>query len=111
VEQAVTHFGRLDALVNNASNFFPTPLGQVTAEAMDELYAVNARAPLLLVDGQIAAEQQKVLVHLVVAWPQALPVGRKQDQGPEMIACQGLERGQAHRARGIGHGHVLPEEV
>ena len=24
VEQAVTHFGRLDALVNNASNFFPT---------------------------------------------------------------------------------------
>ena len=48
VEQAVTHFGRLDALVNNASNFFPTPLGQVTAEAMDELYAVNARAPLLL---------------------------------------------------------------
>ena len=48
VDQAVAHFGRLDALVNNASNFFATPLGQVTAEAMDELYAVNARAPLLL---------------------------------------------------------------
>ncbi len=66
VEQAVTHFGRLDALVNNASNFFPTPLGQVTAEAMDELYAVNARAPLLL--SQAAApylrRQQGCIVNL-----------------------------------------------
>ncbi len=57
VEQAVTHFGRLDALVNNASNFYATPLGQVTAEAMDELYAVNARAPLLL--SQAAAPYQR----------------------------------------------------
>jgi len=48
IEQAVGHFGRLDALVNNASNFHATPLGQITAEAVDELYAVNARAPLLL---------------------------------------------------------------
>lgn len=48
VEQTVGQFGRLDALVNNASNFFPTPLGQITADAVDELYAVNARAPLLL---------------------------------------------------------------
>ncbi len=66
VEQAVTHFGRLDALVNNASNFFPTPLGQVTAEAMDALYAVNARAPLLL--SQAAApylrRQQGCIVNL-----------------------------------------------
>ncbi|PSD30350.1 pteridine reductase [Stenotrophomonas maltophilia] len=55
-----------DALVNNASNFFPTPLGQVTAEAMDELYAVNARAPLLL--SQAAApylrRQQGCIVNL-----------------------------------------------
>jgi len=48
VEQAVAQFGRLDALVNNASNFFPTPLGQISAEQIDDLYAVNARAPLLL---------------------------------------------------------------
>lgn len=48
VEQAVAHFGRLDALVNNASNFYPTPLGQISAAQVDDLYAVNARAPLLL---------------------------------------------------------------
>ncbi|MCL7715040.1 pteridine reductase [Stenotrophomonas mori] len=48
VEQAVAHFGRLDALVNNASNFFPTPLGTVEAAQWDALFAVNARAPFLL---------------------------------------------------------------
>lgn len=48
VEQAVGQFGRLDALVNNASNFYPTLLGQITAEHWDDLFAVNARAPLLL---------------------------------------------------------------
>ena len=48
VEQAVTHFGRLDALVNNASNFFPTPFGQVQPEQWDELFAVNTRAPFFL---------------------------------------------------------------
>jgi len=48
VEQVVSHFGRLDALVNNASNFYPTPLGQITPEQWDDLFAVNARAPLFL---------------------------------------------------------------
>ncbi|WP_313319150.1 pteridine reductase [Stenotrophomonas sp.] len=48
VDQVVSHFGRLDALVNNASNFYPTPLGQVSAEQWDDLMAVNARAPLFL---------------------------------------------------------------
>src|SRR5690606_3128857 len=39
VDQSVAHFGQLDALVNNASNFFAAPMGQVSAEAIDELYA------------------------------------------------------------------------
>jgi pteridine reductase len=30
VEQTVSKFGRLDALVNNASSFFPTPIGAIT---------------------------------------------------------------------------------
>lgn len=55
VEQVMAQFGRIDALVNNASNFFPTPLGQVTAADFDALMAVNARAPLLL--AQAAATQ------------------------------------------------------
>jgi pteridine reductase len=48
VEQTVQTFGRLDALVNNASSFFPTPVGAITAEAWDDLIGTNLRAPLFL---------------------------------------------------------------
>ena len=58
IEQVMAHFGRIDALVNNASNFFPTPLGQISAADFDSLMAVNARAPLLL--AQAAATQLRL---------------------------------------------------
>ena len=48
VEAAVEAFGRLDAVVNNASLFFPSPLGEVEPAALDALFAVNAFAPLLI---------------------------------------------------------------
>ena len=38
----------LDALVNNASSFFPTPLGAIEDRHWEELFATNARAPLFL---------------------------------------------------------------
>lgn len=59
VEDTLAHFGRLDALVNNASNFFPTPLGQLTAGQFDALMAVNARAPLLLAQAAAPALQRR----------------------------------------------------
>src|SRR5580765_1811196 len=48
VEKCISRFGRLDALVNNASTFFPTPVGRITAAQWDDLFASNARAPLFL---------------------------------------------------------------
>ena len=48
VYQTLSRFGRLDGLVNNASAFFPTPLGSVTPQQWDELFASNARAPFFL---------------------------------------------------------------
>ncbi len=54
VADVMACFGRLDGLVNNASAFYPTPLGEAAPEQWDELMAVNARAPFLL--AQAAAE-------------------------------------------------------
>ncbi|TYT26741.1 pteridine reductase [Luteimonas viscosa] len=48
VAQVVGRFGRLDALVNNAATFFPTPLGSVTPVQWDTLFAANVRAPFFL---------------------------------------------------------------
>ena len=48
VAGAVGRFGRLDALVNNASAFYPTAFGESTPAQWDQLFAVNARAPFFL---------------------------------------------------------------
>ena len=48
VDQTVARFGRLDALVNNASSFFPTPLGSIDEQAWDDLVGSNFKAPLFL---------------------------------------------------------------
>ena len=48
VDQTLQTFGRLDALVNNASSFFPTPVGDITSQAWDDLVGTNLRAPLFL---------------------------------------------------------------
>lgn len=47
-QQAQACWGQLDALVNNASTYYPTPFGQITATQFDELMSSNLRAPLLL---------------------------------------------------------------
>jgi pteridine reductase len=44
----IGHYGRLDALVNNASAFYPTPVGAATPAQWDDLFAANARAPFFL---------------------------------------------------------------
>ncbi len=48
VAATIGRYGRLDALVNNASAFFATPLGGVTPAQWDALFASNARAPFFL---------------------------------------------------------------
>ena len=48
IARTVGRFGRLDALVNNASAFHPTPLGTTTPAQWDDLFASNARAPFFL---------------------------------------------------------------
>lgn len=42
------HFGRLDGLVNNASGFFPTPIGSIDAAVWKELAGSNLKGPLFL---------------------------------------------------------------
>jgi len=48
VTQTLARFGQLDALINNASAFHPTPLRQATPAQWDALFASNARAPFFL---------------------------------------------------------------
>lgn len=48
VAKAHAAWGRLDLLVNNASTFYPTPLGSVTESVWDDLIGSNLKAPFFL---------------------------------------------------------------
>lgn len=47
-DKSMSHWGRLDVLVNNASSFYPTPLQNVTQAHWDDLMTSNAKGPLFL---------------------------------------------------------------
>ena len=49
VSEVVSHFGPLDVLVNNASSFYPTPIGATTVAEWDDLIGTNLKAPFFLV--------------------------------------------------------------
>ena len=46
--QVIGWHGRLDVLVNNASSFYPTPVGTITEAQWDDLVGTNLKAPLFL---------------------------------------------------------------
>ncbi len=48
VEATLKRFGALHLLVNNASSFYPTPLGRIEPAQWDDLMGTNLRAPLFL---------------------------------------------------------------
>ena len=47
-DASIQAYGRLDALINNASSFYATPIGETTQSQWDDLFASNARAPFFL---------------------------------------------------------------
>jgi len=48
VAEAVAAWGALDVLINNASTFYPTPVGEVTEEQWNDLMGINLKAPFFL---------------------------------------------------------------
>jgi pteridine reductase len=64
VRAATDTFGSLDLLVNNASTFYPTPVGDITTLDWDDLIGTNLKAPLFL--AQAAAPRLKESHGLIV---------------------------------------------
>jgi pteridine reductase len=55
---AAGHWGRIDALVNNASSYYPTPFGEVTEEQWSDLLDSNTKAAFFLSQA-LAADLKK----------------------------------------------------
>jgi len=48
IAEVMQQFGHLDALVNNASSFYPTPLDKMDERQWNDLIGTNLKAPLFL---------------------------------------------------------------
>lgn len=67
VADVVAHFGQIDGLVNNASSFFPTALGEIDEAAWVDLMGSNLKAPLFLTQAAAPwlAERSGAVVNIV----------------------------------------------
>ncbi|CAA6805953.1 MAG: FolM Alternative dihydrofolate reductase 1 [uncultured Thiotrichaceae bacterium] len=48
IERCLTFTGQIDVLINNASSFYPTLVGEITEKHWDDLLCSNVKAPLFL---------------------------------------------------------------
>jgi len=118
VEQTIARWGRLDALINNASSFYPTPLGRTTEADWDDLLASNLKAPFFL--SQAAAPPLRAvegsiinLVDIYARLPlENHPVYCAAKAGLAMLTRSlAWELGPAVRVNGIAPGAILwPEQ-
>lgn len=67
IDTVITRHGRLDALVNNASTFYPTPIGAIDAAAWLDLIGSNLKGPLFLSQAAAPhlARQRGAIVNIV----------------------------------------------
>lgn len=48
VQETVKHFGKLDVLINNASSYYATEIGEIDDDQWEDLVGSNLKAPLFL---------------------------------------------------------------
>jgi len=118
IEAAVDCWGRLDILVNNASAFYPTPVGTVTEAQWDDLMDSNLKAPFFL--AQAAApylrEHHGSIINIVDIHAErplkAHPVYSMAKAGLVMMTRSlARELGPEVRVNGVAPGAILwPEQ-
>jgi len=118
VASVVDWGGRLDGLVNNASTFYPTPVGEITEEHWSDLVGSNFKAPLFLSQEAVPylRESRGAIVNIVDIHAQR-PLRDHTVYGPAKAALAMLTRSLAKdlapeiRVNGVSPGAILwPED-
>ena len=118
VEQVTGWRNRLDLLVNNASLFYATPLGQVSEAQWDELMVTNLKAPFFLASAlaPLLQQQQGAIINLVDIHAErplaGHPVYSMAKAGNAMmVKSLARELGPEIRVNGVAPGAILwPEQ-
>ena len=118
VKTTVKQFGSFDILINNASSFFPTAIGEITEKSWDDLVGTNLKAPLFLSQAA-AAELRKrhgCIVNIVdihAEFPMKNYVVYTVAKGGLLALTRSLARelGPEVRVNGVAPGTILwPED-
>jgi pteridine reductase len=118
MKDALKAYGRIDALINNASSFYPTALGEITEKAWDDLVGTNLKAPLFL--AQAASRELRkthgAIVNIIdihAEFPMKNYVVYNVAKGGLLALTRSLARelGPEIRVNGVAPGTILwPEE-
>ena len=118
ISAVVAWGGRLDGLVNNASTFYPTPIGEITEAHWDDLVGSNFKVPLFLSQEAVPhlRETKGSIVNIVDIHAQR-PLRNHPVYGPAKAALGMLTRSLAKdlapeiRVNGVAPGAILwPED-
>ena len=114
IEQTIAHFGGLDILVNSAAVMERTPIGSVTAEQWDAMFALNLRAPFLLSQAAAPALARRggVIVNMAdlaayETWPGFVPHSITKAGIVQMTRALARVLAPAVRVNAIAPGAVL----
>lgn len=114
IEQTIAHFGGLDILVNSAAVMERTPIGSVTAEQWDAMFALNLRAPFLLSQAAAPALAKRggVIVNMAdlaayETWPGFIPHSITKAGIVQMTRALARVLAPAVRVNAIAPGAVL----
>lgn len=114
IEQTLAAFGRLDVLINNASTFYPTPVGSIGLEDWDDLMGTNLKAPLFLSQSAAPAlrDAQGLIINMIDIHAQRPlrdhPVYCSAKAGLAMLTKSlARELGPEIRVNGIAPGPIL----
>jgi pteridine reductase len=114
IAATLLEFGRLDILINNASSFYPTPVGQITMPQWDDLMGSNLKAPLFLSQAAVPSlfAQRGLIINMIDIHAlrplRAHPVYSAAKAGLAMLTRSlARELGPEIRVNGIAPGPVL----
>ena len=114
IDQACKFWNRLDVLVNNASSFYPTPVGSITLNDWDNLINSNMRAPLFLAQAAapLLKHTQGSIINMIDVHAQRPmkdhPVYCAAKAGLQMITLSlAKELGPEVRVNGVAPGAIL----
>jgi pteridine reductase len=112
VDAARACWGGLDALVNNASSYFPTPLASLDAEAVDDLLGSNLRAPLFAIRAFARESEKGAVVNIIDVHARRV----RKNYAPYLAAKSGLwtltealalELAPRVRVNAVAPGHII----